>query len=138
MQLTSQHTGPGPRTRQTPLNRCLVDGDLTAASNDLRRRCKALGISFTLEAVAVTLLIVAPLLTSIAQPSFSRTEFVPFAFSASHAPNTAPHTSHSTHVGLNRLSKAITYPIGIRPSVPHSSEEPDNEIPGGDLLISPV
>jgi TonB family protein len=56
----------------TPLGRCLVDGDAAATSGGLRSRQKAFGLSLVVEGTALTLLIVAPLLTSVAQPQLKR------------------------------------------------------------------
>jgi protein TonB len=138
MQPANRNTEPEAIRTQTSLDRCLVDGDRAVASSGLRSRRRALGISFALEAAALAVLIIAPLLTSIAQPRFSRTAFVPFVFTAAHAQHTVEHTSHPTHIRLGSLNKGITYPVGIRPAIPPMAEEPDDVIPGGDLLIAPV
>src|SRR5580692_63777 len=127
MQPASRNTDPEPISTQTSLDRCLVDGDrANAASSRLTRR-KALGISFALETVALVLLIIAPLLTSIAQPNFSRTAFVPVVFNESHEQRDIERTADPTHIRLNKLSNAITYPVGIRPPTSPTSEEPDSE-----------
>ncbi len=138
MQPANRNTELAAIPVRTSLDRCLVDGDVFAASSGRRLRRKALGISFALETAGLTVLIVAPLLTSIAQPNFSKTAFVPFVFSAAHAQHTVAPTSKSTHIGLNNLSKGITYPLGIRPTFPAIPEETDGVIPGGELLTTPV
>lgn len=50
------------------LGRCLVDGDPHAASPARRDRRKAFGASLAIESLLLTLLVAAPLLTSVAQP----------------------------------------------------------------------
>jgi len=68
----------------TPLDRCLVDGD-AAAILSRRRQCrKALGISFAIETAALALLLIVPLMTSIAQPIFSTPDFVQFVSGTKH------------------------------------------------------
>jgi periplasmic protein TonB len=62
---------PARENTETPLGRCLVDDDMTATSGGHLTRRKAFGLSFGIEAAAVALLIVAPLLTSVAQPQLS-------------------------------------------------------------------
>jgi len=68
----------------TPLDRCLVDGDAAAILSGRRQRRKALGISFAIETAALALLLIVPLMTSIAQPIFSTPDFVPFVFGTKH------------------------------------------------------
>jgi protein TonB len=66
-----QRIEPGYETEETALSRCLVDGDAAAKARERRRRREALGISFIIESIVVATLIVAPLMTSIAQPQLS-------------------------------------------------------------------
>jgi len=65
-------TQPEHTTQGTALGRCLVEGDAATKSRDRRRRGEALGISFAIESAVLALLIVVPVLTSIAQPKLSR------------------------------------------------------------------
>ncbi len=91
----------------TTLDRCLVDGDAPTNVRDRRRRRKALGISFAIESVVLALLIVAPLMTSVAQPHFAGTEVIRFVFGGS--PNHTPVTQrqsgnhHSPALGDHRI-----------------------------------
>src|SRR6267378_494892 len=62
---------PEHATTETALSRCLVDGDAATRVRDRRRRRGALGISFVIESVVLALLIVAPLMTSVAQPQLN-------------------------------------------------------------------
>jgi periplasmic protein TonB len=71
-----------PATPQSLLDRCLVDGDAAAMSSGRRRRRKALGISFAIETGA--LMIVVPLLTSVAQPMLSQPTLGVYLFGARH------------------------------------------------------
>src|ERR1700687_2493281 len=79
-------TEPEHPTTETALGRCLVDGDAATKVRDRRRRREALGISFAIESVVLALLIIAPLMNSVAQPHFNAVSFVPFAFGGSHKP----------------------------------------------------
>src|ERR1700687_2593205 len=64
-------TEPEHPTTETALGRCLVDGDAATKVRDRRRRREALGISFAIESLVLALLIVAPLMTSVAQPQLN-------------------------------------------------------------------
>jgi periplasmic protein TonB len=57
---------------ESALGRCLVDGDAATNSRNRRRRGEALGISLGIELAVLALLIVVPLMTSVAQPKLSR------------------------------------------------------------------
>jgi periplasmic protein TonB len=138
MQPASRNTKSEPRTMQTSLDRCLVDGEMSAASNLRHLRRRALGISFTLEAVALALLIVAPLLTTIAQPNFSRTAFVPFVFSSAHPKHASKTSSNPARVKLNKLRRGITFPVRVHVPAPPATQETDIEIPGGELFLGPA
>src|SRR5712691_12788102 len=98
---------PEHATTETALSRCLVDGDAVTRVRDRRRRRKALGISFAIESVVLALLIVAPLMTSVAQPHFAGTEVIRFVFGGS--PNHTPVTQrqsgnhHSPALGDHRI-----------------------------------
>src|SRR5258705_11420564 len=70
---------PEYATTVTALSRCLVDGDAVTKVRDRRRRREALGISIVIESVVLALLIVAPLMTSVAQPHFTTTSSMPLA-----------------------------------------------------------
>jgi TonB family protein len=63
-----RRTEPEHATPETALDRCLVDGDAATKARDCRRRGEALGISFAIESAVLALLIVVPLMTSIAHP----------------------------------------------------------------------
>jgi hypothetical protein len=93
------HDKPEPEIvyTDTALDRCLVDGDAATNVLDRCRRRKALGISFSIELVALTLLIVAPLVTGVAQPDFTTTSKVPLAFIASNTPSEAQRQPSTTH-----------------------------------------
>jgi TonB family protein len=59
-------------TTETALGRCLVDGDPATKVRDRRRRRQAVGISLVIEKVVLALLIVAPQMTSVAEPQLNR------------------------------------------------------------------
>src|ERR1700737_3694780 len=73
-------------TQESALSRCLVEGDAATKTRDRRRRGEALGISFVLESAMLALLIVVPLMTSVAQPHLHTTLYAPIAFGGSRAP----------------------------------------------------
>jgi protein TonB len=94
---------------ETSLGRCFVDGDAVAMSNGRRRRRKALGISFAIEATALTLLLIVPLMSSIAQPTFSKPTFVPFILGVTHSPHTEPRRPNSPIRVENKPIKPIWF-----------------------------
>ena len=57
---------------ESALSRCLVEGDAATNSRNRRRRGEALGISVAIELAVLALLIVVPLITSVAQPNLTR------------------------------------------------------------------
>src|SRR5258708_31505313 len=69
---TNETPEPEQETTESALSRCLVEGDAATKSRDRRRRGGALGISFAIESAALALLIVVPLMTSVARPQLSR------------------------------------------------------------------
>ena len=115
-------------TPRTMLDRCLVDGDAAAMSSGRRQRRKALGLSLAIETSALALLLIAPLMSSIAQPKFSNPTSVPFVFGIKHAPDaglrhhdpTTPPVHH--YIGPVNLTPGR----GPRPDVqkPDKEEEP--------------
>jgi periplasmic protein TonB len=136
-----QHT-----TTETALARCLVEGDPATKAHDLRRRRKALGISFAIEAVVLALLIVAPPMTSVAQPHLNTTIFVPIAFGGSHAHPSTQHMPSTIHRSQNFQSHSITFtmkPAAQRPAPPREEDDPPfsgagplggSPPPGGNLI----
>jgi len=69
---TNETPEPEQETTESALSRCLVEGDAATKSRDRRRRSEALGISFAIESAVLALLIVVPLMTSVARPQLSR------------------------------------------------------------------
>src|SRR6266576_675817 len=96
---------PEYATKVTALSRCLVDGDAVTKVRDRRR--EALGISIVIESVVLALLIVAPLMTSVAQPHFTTTSSIPLAFGGSH---TAAEARHPTST-IPRSEKFRAHPF---------------------------
>ncbi|HEV7967786.1 MAG TPA: TonB family protein [Candidatus Acidoferrales bacterium] len=66
------------------LGRCLVEGDPESTSRARRIRQKTFGVSLAIEILLLGLLVVAPLLGTVARPSFSRPAFGPFILTVSH------------------------------------------------------
>ncbi len=69
---TNETPEPQQETAESALSRCLVEGDAVTKSRDRLRRGEALGISFAIESAVLALLIVVPLMTSVARPQLSR------------------------------------------------------------------
>jgi protein TonB len=69
---TNETPEPEQETAESALSRCLVEGDTATKSRDRRRRGGALGISFAIESAVLALLIVVPLMSSVARPQLSR------------------------------------------------------------------
>jgi protein TonB len=113
-----------------------VEGDAATKSRDRRRRGEALGISFAIESAVLALLIVVPLMTSVAQPHLNSALYVPIAFGGSRAspepqrPPSAIHRLEKFHA--HSFSFAMN-PTTQRPA-PHPDEETDASSSGADPL----
>jgi protein TonB len=114
---------------KTLLDRCLVDGDAAATASGRRLRRKALGISFAIETVALALLIIAPLWTSIAQPTFSKPTFLPFFPSATHSSDTISRQPISTQRPGVRREAIIPFTVGRVPQRPAQTTEDAGDNP---------
>lgn len=118
------NTEPKRTNADTALGRCLVDGDAVTNSRDRRRRRKALGISFAIEVAVLTLLIVAPLMTSVAQPHYAGTEIVHFVFGGSPTHTLAGHPPSGIHHPPTLGDHRIKFPTDqARPRPPQIMEE---------------
>jgi len=129
----NENTDPEYAATETTLARCLVDGDTATKERDRRRRGKALGISFAIESVVLTLLMAAPLMTTVAQPHLNPTIFVPIAFGGSHSPT--QHLPSPIRRFENFHSHSITFtmkPAAQRPAAPPQQDDP--QIAGADPL----
>ena len=132
-------SGPASGPSQCPFARCLVNGDATRESGARRRRRKALGISFLVEAALLGLVIFVPLVTSVAQPHLTRVEYFPFAPRTpgrTRADNT--RTQRPRQLGIT--ARGLTYVIpGMQPRpVPTHGEDFGDPMPGGEGLIGPA
>jgi TonB family protein len=115
MQGTTQgKKDPENTTSETALGRCLVEGDPEATSRARRTRRKTFGVSLAIEILILGLLVAAPLLTSIAQPSFSRPTFVPFVFGTTHTKHTVSRPMISIHQPSNFRDDPTIY-VTIHP-----------------------
>jgi protein TonB len=119
-------------TTETALGRCLVDGDAATKARDRYRRRKALGISFAIETAVLSLLIIAPLMTSVAQPQLNRI-FAPMpiviggwrAHNPSHEPVPRPVQHEFTF-----SDRGFRSPL----SVPVANVHPDTELDDAPVL----
>ncbi len=110
MQPDKLENEPVSAVPQNLLDRCLVDGDAAVLSSGRRRRRKALGISFAIETAALALLIVVPILTSVAQPKLSQPAPGVYLFGPRHQPvgEVRPHAPHPAI----RDDNTIRYDVG--------------------------
>jgi periplasmic protein TonB len=135
---TDETPEPQHETTQSALGRCLVEGDAATKSRDRRRRGEALGISFAIESAVLALLIVVPLMTSVAQPDLNSTLYVPIAFGGSRASSEPQRPPSAIHRFEKSHAHSFTFamnPTTQRPA-PHSEEEPDTSTSGADPLGS--
>ena len=123
MQSEIKSTEPESVPPKTILDRCLVDGDASTIASGRRLRRKALGISCAIETVALALLIIAPLWTSIAQPTFSKPTFVPFFPGETRSPDVSRHQPISTPRPGVRHDTFIRFTVGHVPQRPAQSTE---------------
>jgi protein TonB len=132
---------PERQTTETALGRCLVDGDAATKVRDRRRRREALGISFAIESAVLALLIVAPLMTSVAQPQLNRiTPPMPVVMGDWQSRNTsrdsAPRSIHHNPAFLYRdfpprpLGAVVNSHQGAGPDADSVLDPPGENIPG--------
>ncbi|MBZ5642858.1 MAG: energy transducer TonB [Acidobacteriia bacterium] len=139
-----------PPTPQNLLDRCLFDGDAAAISSGRRRRRKALGISFAIETVALALLIVIPILTSVAQPKLSQQTPGVYLFGARHphvvevrphAPSTSPmnHNNDIVRYDVGQVAsprKPVTESAEGDPGLNGASSDAEQPDPGAPTIGS--
>jgi protein TonB len=129
---------PEPDATETVLGRCLVDGDVATKARDRRRRGEALGISFAIETAVLALLIVVPLMTSVAQPHINSTLYVPIAFAGSRTSSEPQRPTSAIHRFEKFHARPFTFtmkPTTQRPT-PHAEEAADSSISGAGPLGS--
>ena len=134
MHLTNGNTDPQPATIQASLGRCLIDGDKAAASSGRRLRRESLGVSFVIETAALALLVISPLLASVAQPNFSRAAFVPYVFRPADTLRPVQHSPTTTDFRRNYHPGGITYGLAPRPPIEPSVAEVPEAPPNEDLF----
>src|SRR5215469_5678622 len=94
-------------------DRCLVDGDAASISRRRSSRRKALGLSVTVEGLLLALVVLAPLLTTVAQPQIRREIYVPFMGRRAANPVARP----AKPIRLSPFTNGrFAFPIGARPS----------------------
>jgi protein TonB len=141
---TAERLDPGNPRVQMGLGRCLVEGDPEETSGARRRSRKAFGASLTIETLLLALLVVTPLLTSVAQPQLKRVLPAQLAFfgnwrehiqSQHLAPAIPGHTLQIRDVFFNPSAPKPTNPI-------HSSNEIEDVVipdgPGGEEVPGEV
>ena len=126
-------TGSEKATIQTALGRCLVDGDAATKVRDRLRRREALGISFVIESAVLALLIVSPLMTSVAQPHFSTISYVPFAFGGPHEHSPTHHPPSRNHHPMGYREHPFSFTLDRVPLRPVQKLDETDDPP---ILIS--
>ncbi len=125
---------PEHATTETALGRCLVDGDAVTKILDRRRRREALGISFAIESAVLALLIVAPLLTSVAQPQLNRiTPPIPVVMGDWQSRNTSRDSAPRS---IHRNPAFLYQDFQPRPFAAVVNSHPDAE-PDADSVLAP-
>ena len=128
-----------PARKETSLGRCLVDGS-TATESRARRR--AFGLSFTIEAIVLAVLVASPLLTSVAQPQLHPLPPMPILLGVWQARHTSqsvsPKMTHSEHPFLVHSSQTA-FPAP-RPTVREDAEQSIDAFPAppGESLIGAI
>lgn len=108
------------------LGRCLMDGDATQVSSEHRRRRQAFGLSILMETAALALLVIAPLLTSVAKPIFTQPVFTPIALGRVHTTTVIRnHNNLDHHTEIFRNSSLLFNPPGYVPARPPQDEPED-------------
>jgi protein TonB len=105
-------TGTEPAKSELGLGRCLVDGDAETSWRGRLSRRKTFGVSLGVEVLLLGLLVAAPLLTSVAQPTISRPAFVPFLFGAPHPKRIVSRPTNPIHHAPNYRGDPIIYAMG--------------------------
>ena len=132
MQISTQGN-PGAESAQsiTTLGRCLVEADPEEVSRARRSRGKTFGVSLGIETVLVGLLLVAPLLTGVAQPKLSRPEIAPVIFPGRPPIRAVVRQESPTNERPNSGGHPIFYAPGrglaVRPAIiDFTNVEPDS------------
>ncbi len=112
------------------LNGCLVDGDVDQRKRERKIRRRALAISILLQAIALTLIVLMPLLGKPATISFANTVFMPLPPYRSQPPQRAP-TAQVDH--RQRVRQTGLYPPTRIPQTINTNPDPP-EPPGVTLV----
>ncbi len=133
---TCGSSAPEIEKEGTVLGRCLVEGDPETTSLARRSRRKTFGVSLLVEILLLGLLVASPLLTTVAQPNFSKSSIAPFVFRG--RPSATPQALTSPALRPpNGRQAALTYattaahPISIDRTTP-AVDVPG--IPGGEVM----
>jgi len=138
MKLSSKGNESESAALESSLGRCFVDGDAAAAANGSRQRRRALGISLVIETVALALLVIAPMMSSVAQPIFSRSTIDPIFSGMPSGRHLEPHRPNSHIRVVNRSFPSILFTGGHpkpRPPAPPIDGGPDASESEGVLLV---
>lgn len=124
MQCTTQGKNEPEHTNsERGLGRCLVEGDPDATSRSRRMRRKTFGASLAIELLLLGLLVATPLLTSVAQPNFSRPTIVPFVLGTIHPKHTDLRPTTNVPQRTNYRPDLMTYFTDHPPRFPVQQKE---------------
>jgi protein TonB len=135
---TQEKHGPESARPETAFGRCLVEGDPEAVSLARRSRGRTFGASLGIETLLLAFVLVAPLLTGVAQPKLSRPEAPPIVFAGRPPIRTVVRPESSTPDRSNYRGNPINYVIDRRSVVqpiifdgPMSVPDADSDVPLG-------
>lgn len=120
---------------EASFGRCLVDGDSDATSRASQRRRKALSLSILIEAGLLALVVLSPLITTVAQPHLRRVFYIPFAATAPRRVSVKPRPA-PLHALAWKLSSTLRY---VTPNVSRQPQLTAGEDPPGlDAAVAGV
>jgi len=135
--ITQGKNEPEQVRSELTLGRCLVEGDPEATSRARRTRRKTFGVSLAVELSLLVLLIAAPILTTVANPVFSRPTYVPLVLGARHLKHPALQPTTPVRQTLNYHADPITYLTDHAPRYPVDTREAVGDPPTEILDVFP-
>ena len=121
---------------ETVLERCLIDGDASTQARDRFRRGEALGISLFIESAALALLVVAPLLTSVAQPHINSKLNMPVAFGGSRTPAQPPRQPST--IRKSEKFHVPTFTFALAPTLPRPAAREEENAESANSAAGPL
>lgn len=132
---TDGRNHPENERAEMALGLCLVDGDPDVASSARRTRRNTFGVSLAIEILLLLLLVAAPLLTTVAQPNFSKHAFVPFVFGRTHLKHESAHPTAPNRQPSNYRDDRIPFVMDHPTLVPVQTRETSSDATGPVLDV---